>query len=732
MSTLDSLSQQTTATLISLLDDMFTSCDDLYFDLASSAANNQEQNTYFESMREVRVRAASAKQAYEKYMASAFSKPDEATQEVSGEEEMAIVGHEETERQVTLTAMTSRARAVSKTILHEIEQRLQGIAKDNQIPPGDYDPVSPENIVRGFALATDDMDLEINARIILYKQFERLVLRRLPEFYLNFNKKLEESGATYDRSKKGSRSGASVPSGGSGIGSALAGLDESETLVTPLYHPDVQISLSELTGMLRGQQMLPNPGIPLFKSSATGEPLPTDQLLGLLNSAVPVADGGKTPFDLRKFVASLLKGDSDSDAEKAVTQVDEDVINLVAMFFDFALEDEDIPDNVKALLSRLQMPTLKVAIKDSAFFSDAQHPCRQFINQVAQLSIGLESTDEQATTLLSMIDEWIQDIHNEPTDIEGAFASSLASLEQFAKKHQKKSQLIERRTNETAEGEAAKQVARLKAQQAIEEMLDGKHIDRHTGNFITEHWQRVLYNAYLRNGNESNEWTSCLQVMQDLAWSAQPHEEDKKAPARLERILEDLESRLREGLQLTSLSAEEVRQLAQQAVEVVTRYRDKSGDEVVDNSEEISRFVAAEQSALDLLDRKTDLPGDTIIDGDSEALPDVVSQGDSAVSRQRERYNQQQFEFLKKAEEMETGTWLEFKTPSAGTTSRCKLAIKIEETDTYVFVNRFGFKSLEKSKRAFAEDLHRNRARVLRSGALFDRSLGSMIKSLRA
>ncbi|MBR9805313.1 DUF1631 domain-containing protein, partial [bacterium] len=41
--------------LLTLLDDMFASCDDLYFDLASRAESNTEQNVYFESMREVRV-----------------------------------------------------------------------------------------------------------------------------------------------------------------------------------------------------------------------------------------------------------------------------------------------------------------------------------------------------------------------------------------------------------------------------------------------------------------------------------------------------------------------------------------------------------------------------------------------------------------------------------------------------------------------------------------------------
>ena len=38
------------------IDAMFASCDDFFFDLASRAKNNKDQNLYFESLREIRTR----------------------------------------------------------------------------------------------------------------------------------------------------------------------------------------------------------------------------------------------------------------------------------------------------------------------------------------------------------------------------------------------------------------------------------------------------------------------------------------------------------------------------------------------------------------------------------------------------------------------------------------------------------------------------------------------------
>ena len=172
MGKLDTLAQQTISTLRSLLDDMFASCDDMYFDLASSAKSNQEQNTFFESMRIVRVGSTAAANAFEREIRAGFDKPGANSDQNSGEEitadKLGIVGDEETEKSVTLTAMTSRARAISRTALFEIEQRLNQIDELKVSFDQKNNPVDPEKIIGAFASATDSLDLEVNSRIILY------------------------------------------------------------------------------------------------------------------------------------------------------------------------------------------------------------------------------------------------------------------------------------------------------------------------------------------------------------------------------------------------------------------------------------------------------------------------------------------------------------------------------------------------------------------------------------
>ena len=53
------------------------------------------------------------------------------------------------------------------------------------------------------------------------------------------------------------------------------------------------------------------------------------------------------------------------------------------MLFDFIFETKDLPDGIKALLARLQIPVLKAAMLDGAFFAKKSHPSRLLVNALA-------------------------------------------------------------------------------------------------------------------------------------------------------------------------------------------------------------------------------------------------------------------------------------------------------------------------------------------------------------
>ena len=56
-----------------LLEQMFSATDDLFYDLSKRATSNNEQNLYFESMREIRIKKRGIASAFAHEVNSAFS-----------------------------------------------------------------------------------------------------------------------------------------------------------------------------------------------------------------------------------------------------------------------------------------------------------------------------------------------------------------------------------------------------------------------------------------------------------------------------------------------------------------------------------------------------------------------------------------------------------------------------------------------------------------------------------
>ena len=62
-------------------------------------------------------------------------------------------------------------------------------------------------------------------------------------------------------------------------------------------------------------------------------------------------------------------------------------------------------DSIKALIGRLQIPVLKAAMLDGAFFSKKSHPSRLLVNALAEAGIGWSPTMGQDDPLYRKIEQ---------------------------------------------------------------------------------------------------------------------------------------------------------------------------------------------------------------------------------------------------------------------------------------------------------------------------------------
>lgn len=701
--------------LLNSLEDLFSNCDDLFFDLSSRATSNAEQNLYFESMRELRFKKAGAINAFKQNFEQNFLALTQAANTRAQQQDaslnadnLTLVQNDTLEQEVAIAGMISKARTNCQEAIYHLTTRLDYLIPRIAIDQ-DNNPLDPEQICRSFAAACELLDINIKAKIIIFKQFDRLVVSKLIKVYSAANDLLINSGIlpkitrTINKAADEGVYGAQSPAYGEMDAVAAAAAAQGAPL---------QFDFNELSNLLASMRRLGLTQLPNYNvfSSNPGPMISTTDFVALLTpqQAGPATfEGGAPTIDLRQLVQSLLASHNPA-APNALPQPDEDVINLVAMFFDFVLDDRNLPVPIQALISRLQIPILKVALKDKSFFNHSGHPARKLINTIADASIGWDESEQpKKDKLYTKIFEIIQAINEQYTDNEQIFTDKLAELQAHVEQEQHRNSLVERRTSQSIEGQARTQQAKSVVQQLLFSRLEKLQLPVVITAFLVEQWQQLLVLVYLKHGEDSAEWMEALQLVDDLIWASNRHD-DNRSLQRLGKIKAELLQRIAAGLTKISATAEASQGAIRAIGEVLDQLQSQAAVEF--------RPISAEQ-AVNL--------------GHTPGSGSKSWQEMTALERQQARYKALTYEFIKKADALAVGSWLSYEDSKRGKILRCKLATKIDISDTFVFVNRFGFKVMEKTRKDFAYDLQQRRAIPLENGVLFDRAMENIVTNLR-
>ena len=103
----------------------------------------------------------------------------------------------------------------------------------------------------------------------------------------------------------------------------------------------------------------------------------------------------------------------------------------------------------------------------------------------------------------------------------------------------------------------------------------------------------------------------------------------------------------------------------------------------------------------------------------------------TALERQQSKYEELSGKYYQMAKDIPEGTWLEYFDQDTSRQLRCKLSAKID-ADTYIFVNRFGLKLMEKTRRQFAYDMQFNKAKPLDTRPMFERIMERVVRTLKS
>ncbi|BBP01438.1 DUF1631 family protein [Sulfuriferula nivalis] len=242
--------------------------------------------------------------------------------------------------------------------------------------------------------------------------------------------------------------------------------------------------------------------------------------------------------------------------------VDEQMtIDVVAMLFEFILQDHRVPAEVRAQLGRLQFLVLKMALRDPTLLTQKGHPVRLLINRIGSISVGLKkidpSSERVSNEICHIVESLLDNATQNPTEFSAYFARMLDDFDVFV--------AAELRKNDEQVNQAVAAIediknrtlrfAHISAQMA--EILSGVKLDTYFYEFLSNTWVQVIERAETVDMARATRYRA---LVPDLVWSIAP-KIDVYDREELAAILPIMINTLRDGLSMIAWPADKQREM---------------------------------------------------------------------------------------------------------------------------------------------------------------------------
>lgn len=737
-----------------ILHAMFDTADDALFKMAEHKDAGGDTNLYFDSMRIVRLQRSDIEKTFVTELTDRFShfrgdgphKTKPAVDKDIDYDALELVSEDDLEITLATKRLVQKIQSLYAQDLSAINKRLAYLFGREEIDDAEV-PFGAEAIVQAYARATENSNFMLEVRIILLKLFDLSCIHGLAPLYAQINTEFIEADVlpiikTSIRKNEDHRNSGTttvtvpttaMPAPGSYAPPASGMPAEGDNL------------WSTLQGYLSQQRAgsMPFPGTPGFGGTAIagghdgrmgGGPIlafSTQELLGSLTNLQQDVEGA-LPNGGAHAVGNYLRvqlqnnaqtGDSSS---RQLNPIDNDLIDVVCLIFEYILADPQLPPTAKASIRRLQIPMLKVALLDKQFFSMHGHPARDLLNQLAQAALGMDDEDPE-DPILAKIDEIVQRIIDEFSDDIILFSELKQELNTFLQSLQEQEAAlvtdIERQHQEREELALAKAWVR----ETLEQHLLGRTLPGVIVDIILGPWKDVMLQTYLQEGEDSALWKTQIRFIDVLAWSVEPKQVmlDKH---KLGNIIRQLIHTLRQGLAQIDYPPAEIEAIfiALEPYHLAS-VRGEQYHQAPNRKDELDDAIAVtEAEYADMQTDKDDKPtDDETAEHDKLILEDIVLE-DWEPDPMLDAIND---EYLDLARHLEMGKWVVFQ-DEHGHRRHAKLAWKSELLGEYTFLNWKFDVVADKTLLELAEDLRQGKAKVVDDVPLMDRALSSVLTSL--
>ncbi len=745
--------------LSELMGRMFDGADDMLFQLAENADSNEDQNTYFDTMRMLRIERQGITEHFASHLQSCLEldSSQEDTEFGLDDDELSLVDQNEMEEMVAITAMHSKAMNLYGEAVNHLEARIEFLSMKATV--FDKDALIPKNICEAFKQSLTDIELSLNSKLLLYKLFDQEVIVNLASLYKQLNQIFIDMGIL-PKIKLGKQAPAThVRPTLNEPPQAQSMSDEAVYTENPTYDPthsarfsshqfsDSPLACSSAPGhsghatssvapagiqgevhrvvnqFLQGELTASGPGIPASFTSAkpSGSAAAGQfydrrdvvQALSNLQASLtqqPFSQDSLSVADFKHAILEDMGRRSGGAVTKRVSQVDEKTIDFIEMLFDAIVEDSSISDVITSLLLRLQIPVIKVAMLDQEFFSDGDHPARTTLNLIAYLGRGITSVEDHLYASLqsvieSLLDEFTIDIQTFESAIERLQMIEDQELEIAAEK--------ERETQKDVLQNHAREIVLAE----LQFLVNNKILPKPCQKLLLKHWSTYMFHRYIKFGKNSDEWETAVTIAKQYVGILQPVTSSQAFHA-----LSSCWDEVLDTMQTTLLGTR------QNPVEIETEINNAfvTVNSIIENSEFNPRNMSEQETYFQPVD--TDDDAEFSFEPDDEPELDFIEETQADPLAEQSQIAREKISRLSTS--VRPGVWFEVYNGEDSAIRRAKLSVIIMEEARLVFVDRVGVKVIEKDADEFNNELDCGQSSIISDHSAFDHALGLVISSL--
>jgi hypothetical protein len=378
----------------------------------------------------------------------------------------------------------------------------------------------------------------------------------------------------------------------------------------------------------------------------------------------------------------------------ALAPADNDTFDLLGLLYGHLQREihDDAP--AAALVKRLQMPLLRVALQDRAFFVRPDHPARKLLGTVSETAAKWLAEDDIDPQLLAPLQQAVNHAVKHYDGDLAVFEQSNKQLQTHIDTQVRRAEALEKRHVEAARGKEKLEAAKLRAEEVLTEVVGDATLPKFSRALLNQAWADVLTLTFLRHGEGSQLWKRQIEATREIVQACTHPEERAENP--------ELKVHVEAALKQVGYHDEEADVIARRLSSSLRD--DEDGESRTELTMKLKARVRLGEDAQKA--RKPDLP--------------------SRSPQEQECYEQLRL--------LPFGTWIEFVTNQQGDVVRRRMSWFSPVTGNALFVNQRGQRVGEHSLDSLARMMAKDQVRIVTAqrAGLVDRAWNAAMNALRS